>query len=158
MRPSPVTDSQITLTIHREANYSSIWLKGIQAVRLHRHCIDTFVGARYAIDVNANAQTLTIDLGDHEQALYLCGVSSPYRWANNAHLAIWPSPGARWHGDAHVSGLRVTMTGGHPIFGWGEHDVDPNHPMFSDRLYRTCRNLQFGWWAHAHLGTPVVGT
>ena len=148
--------SEITLTLHRDDNFSSIWLKGVRAVDLNTHCITTFIGSRYkVIDRKLPVQTFSIEPAVGEEALYLCGVTYPYRWADNAHLAIRPNPDAQWHGDAHVPGLRVTMLGAEPIFGWGESDVDPNHPMFGDRLYRTCRNLQFGWWAHANLGVPI---
>lgn len=150
-----MTAATVTLEIHRKASYSSLWLKGIRAVRLDRHCIDTFVGNRYALDRAAVEQTVSVELADQERALYLCGVAAPYRWADNAHLAIRSNPDAQWHGDAHVPGLRVTVIGGEPIFGWGEQDVDPDHPRYGDRLYRTCRNLQFGWWAWRNLGlTP----
>lgn len=151
-----MTGNQITLTIHREGTYSSLWLKGIRAVRLDRHCIETFVGTRYPVDRLAVDQTVTLELPATEHALYLCGVSAPYRWAENAHLALVPASGAEWSGSAMVKGLEVTVAGAVPIFDWGENDVDPNHPMFGDGLYRTCRNLQFGWWAHGNLGVAVV--
>lgn len=129
---------------------------GIRAVRLDRHCIETFVGTRYAVDRTAVDQTVQLEVAEGETALYLCGVTASYRWAANAHLAVAPRSDASWEGDALVAGLRVTLAGAEPIVGWGEHDVEPTHPMYGDRLYRTCRNLQFGWWAHKHLGMPTT--
>lgn len=143
----------ITVTIEARDTFSSIWLKGIEAVDLETHCLSTFIGPRYRqVDRNKKLQTVTIEPGPREVALYLCGVTAPYRWADNAHLALRPSLGAQWHGEAAVPGLVVTLLGAEPLSGWGEWDVPMGHPQYGDRLYRTCRNLQFGWWAHRHLG------
>lgn len=129
---------------------------GIRAVRLDRHCIETFVGTRYAVARTAVDQTVQLELAEDERALYLCGVTAPYRWAGNAHLVVAPRADASWEGDALVAGLWVTLAGAEPIVGWGEHDVDPTHPMYRDHRYRTCRNLQFAWWAHKNLAIPAA--
>lgn len=151
--------TSITMSLTRRDQFSSIWLKGVRAVDLDQHCLPSLIGNRYAMPQLKGARfesiTLELALAPGELALYLCGVTAPYRWEDNAHLAIVPSPGAKWHGPASVPGLTVTLIDAEPIFGWGEHDVDREHKNYPDRLWRTCRNLQFASWAATNLGAPV---
>lgn len=41
-----------------------------------------------------------------------------------------------------------------PITGWGEHSIPADAEMRQARLYRTCRNWQFGWWLRQRRNFP----
>lgn len=134
-----------TITLHRRGDFSSIWLKYVTGVDLDVHCIRSLIGGRHhGIELYARHQTLTLDQHTPTPlAFYLCGVSTPYDWRRNAHLAFVAAPGETWSGEAAVPGLTVELTNAAPVFGWGEQSIDTTHPYAGARLYRTCRNWQF---------------
>jgi hypothetical protein len=73
--------------------------------------------------------------------LYLCGVSTPYQWRNNLHLAVRVKAGATatagaWTGD------RVEILGAEalPIDGLVARRAFPSR----NSAFLTCRNFQFG--------------
>jgi hypothetical protein len=76
-----------------------------------------------------------------KEVLYLCGVSAPYRWANNLHIAV----------EAHEGGVVSvpTYTGDIITFhGACEISFDANQARqrFPEKseAFLTCRNFQFG--------------
>jgi hypothetical protein len=141
--------------ITSEGSYSSIWLKYVTSVDLGVHCIRSLVGRRCArIDAGAPWQRLRLDEHPRPAAYYLCAVSQPYAWGDNAHLAFEHAPGERWAGIALVPQLRVVLQDARPITGWGGHSVPADAPHAHDPRYATCRNWQFAWHLHIERELP----
>lgn len=131
------------ISLNRTDTYSSIWLKYVRAVDLTVRCINCLVGDRATIQLRAERQSIPLNEYTTPLAWYLCGVSSPYRWSANAHLAFEPAPGEHWHGPALVPGLTVTLLHARPITGWGEHSIPADSPCRWNHDFRMCRNYQF---------------
>lgn len=139
--------------ITRRDEFSSIWLKYVTGVDLSVHCIQSLIGPRQdGISLRADTQTLELTQHPNPLAFYLCGVSTPYDWQRNAHLAFVAAEGETWEGDAGVRGLGIQLQDAAPIFGWGPDSVDTDDPNARIRLYRTCRNWQFAHEAKTRLG------
>jgi hypothetical protein len=142
-----------TLTFRSAGGFSTIWLVYIQAVDLTEHCISTFIGPHSRrVERDAEEQTVLLDEHPVPLAYYLCGVTYPYSWADNAHLAFEHAPGEYWHGPALVPGLTVTLQDARPITGWGPASIPDGTPHAGEYLYRTCRNWQCAWHLHRRLG------
>ncbi|MGH7717147.1 MAG: hypothetical protein ACREML_14275 [Vulcanimicrobiaceae bacterium] len=87
-----------------------------------------------------DGQVSQVELAEGE-FLYLCGVSQPYRWPLNFHLALRPvedgfAQGKLYTGDA----LLVTGAEAVPIAPDGAIAAFPGR----GKEYLTCRNFQFG--------------
>lgn len=78
---------------------------------------------------------------------YLCGVASPYQWANNAHLAFRATPGRRAHLALFNGGL-VSVANAAPVLFTDVQALE-YYPEKS-KAFRTCRNFQFGAALHHH--------
>jgi hypothetical protein len=142
-----------TLTFRSAGGFSTIWLVYVQAVDLTEHCINTFIGPHSKRVVrDAEEQTARLDEHPVPLAYYLCGVTYPYSWADNAHLAFEYAAGHYWHGPALVPGLTVTLQDARPLDGWGPASIPDGAPHAGEFLYRTCRNWQFAWHLHRELG------
>ncbi len=71
------------------APFKYLWLKYVTDVDLSVHCAKCLIG-NYSKKIVNNLEYLNnCTLSEHKSTyFYLCGVSSPYRWANNFHLAF----------------------------------------------------------------------
>lgn len=134
------------IEIASEGSYSSMWLKYVTGVDLRQHCIRSLTGRRSRrIDRESPWQRLVLDEAPRPTAFYLCAVSRPYRWEENAHLAFEPAPGEQWSGLALVPALQVNLYDARPILGWGGSSVPVGAEHAADRRFATCRNWQFAW-------------
>lgn len=123
--------------------FRHLWLKYIQAVNLDVHCARSFVG-HYETQINPKLISAgPIPLAKHQAFYYyLCGVSQPYRWENNFHLAFAYSEGNSI--EFQQNGIEVVIANAVqlPIPQIGP-DCDS---VFRHRKeYNTCRNWQFAW-------------
>ncbi len=104
------------------------------------HCARCLVG-EWIYEVNGQAREvtgLTLQNGIH----YLCGVTQPYDWTNNFHLAFEPADGEDIVFDEHgITGV-VKNARRIPIV---PDCIDLGDPHANDREYSTCRNWQFAW-------------
>jgi hypothetical protein len=125
----------------------------VTAVDLTEHCMSCLIGQpSRRIDRLAAEQTHQLDEHPAPLAYYLCGVTQPYSWSENAHLAFRVAPGEYWHGPALVPGLVVTLQNALPIPGWGPDSIPAEAPHAGEYFYRTCRNWQFAWYLHRQIG------
>ena len=144
----------------RVQNYKYLWLKYIESVDLSQHCQNTFVGlssrkfgTRFIANARAPLEFNDIRLNEiiEPKAYYLCGVSDPYYWDHNFHLAFIPQKGNRLIKSGRglelsiLDAVEVKIT---PNF------IDFRHPAAKDRDYATCRNWQFAWQVQAGLEYP----
>ena len=134
---------KLDMTVSSPFRY--LWLKHVTGVSLSKHCASCLKG-EYSKDVGPNIpQVSGLELPDG--VWYLCGVSKPYRWDRNFHLAFHDCPGKiftfEWNGIA----VRIEGAEHLPI---SEEFIDPSDPNAEKREYRTCRNWQFAHWLKSH--------
>ncbi|GAA2084907.1 hypothetical protein GCM10009759_04300 [Kitasatospora saccharophila] len=126
-----------------ERRYRHLWLKYVSGADLSRHCAVALHG-RYSRAVDENITNVTVELNEfpHAIAWYLCGVTTPYRWKDNPHLALEAAPGHTQ--DLQVQDLTVHLDGVRPIPITDEH-IPGDDPRAANPAFRTCRNW---WFAH----------
>ena len=131
------------------APFRYVWLKYVAGVDLEVHCArcllglyDSRIGPRAAGDFDLNQSDA--------QTLYLCGVSSPYRWSANVHVAWQVAEGEGFAFEENGISGRVEN---------GRRLVIPR-PVprralthGEQRPYFTCRNWQFAVRYGPHLTT-----
>jgi hypothetical protein len=118
-------------------HYRFLWMKRVTGVDLAQHCQACLLGD-WQRGVGPELSTLRLDLAPG--VYYLCGVTEPYRWARNAHLAVEWSQGSR---ELHeVEGLTCRLANFRRI-RFGEGDIAPDDPNRGRKEFRTCRNWQF---------------
>jgi hypothetical protein len=135
-----------TLTIHsdrsRLSGFRYFWLKTVRSFNPSVHCARCLVGdyhAQVKPDL-VSGQEITLDYVEGT-VLYLCGVSTPYRWANNLHLPMQVDAGVSFFLDAYT-GDRVVMKGAR-FLPFDERAARQRFPHLGSH-FLTCRNFQFG--------------
>jgi hypothetical protein len=127
-----------------------LWLAYIDSVDLTQHCKKAFVGetsqrvaTRLIQDAAAPVIFRDVTLDEAPaRAFYLCGVSTPYVWAKNVHLAfVYDSNAAI---DFEAGAVRARLHNARQLSIVAQ-DIDPSHPKATDTHYATCRNWQFAW-------------
>jgi hypothetical protein len=73
--------------------------------------------------------------------LYLCGVSMPYRWQNNLHVAVEPFEGGVVSVTSYTGDI-ITFHGAREI-KFDDAEARRRFPE-RDKTFLTCRNFQFG--------------
>lgn len=138
--PEIVIIERITIT----APFRYLWLKYVRGVDLNVHCADCLVGdysERIGPTLGLEAENLSLDEYPGE-IFYLCGVSKPYNWENNLHLACRRVPGEELLFEEH--GVSLVMKNAQRInfeaFDARNKSPSPNRtrPEFN-----TCRNWIF---------------
>jgi hypothetical protein len=119
-----------------------LWLKTVVGFDPTVHCAKCLRG-HYHKQINPAApvnQSIDLKAGDGD-LLYLCGVSAPYNWDNNLHLAARVKPGAMARVKAHTGDIMI-LHDCEPI----AFDDEAARERFPDkgRVFLTCRNYQFG--------------
>lgn len=122
--------------------FNYLWLKYVTGVNLNVHCAKCLRG-NYSSYVNPAANNLEeLVLDEHDgKYFYLCGVSKPYKWINNFHLAFIYKPGSVI--KAERNGISITIRDAEeitikPVPAGFEHRNKDNPSFY------TCRNWQFG--------------
>ena len=136
----------IIKSIEVEGTFKYLWLKSVRDVDLSRHCARCLVGDYDGRINNRLREAHDIEL--FEDVYYLCGVSSPYKWENNFHLAFRRKDGSTI--DYSSNGVTVRIEGAErlPI------DAKYNNPAdmhYRTKSYCTCRNWQFANYFETHM-------
>lgn len=123
-----------------------LWLKSVRDVDLSLHCARCLIGDYDGRINNRLREAHDIELD--EDVYYLCGVSEPYRWENNFHLAFSRKDGSTI--DYSSNGVTVRIDGAErlPI------DAKYNNPAdmhYRTKSYCTCRNWQFANYFETHM-------
>lgn len=129
------TIKQITV----EKPFRYLWLKCVEGVNLKEHCAHCLLGTYFAgIDARTkHASNLSLPPAPY---YYLCGVSIPYCWAKNFHLAFREKTGHALRVKRH--GIAIEIENAKEI-KFSEADINPDDPHIKLTAYRTCRNWQF---------------
>ena len=131
----------IIRTIQVSGRFSYLWLKHVHGVNLREHCAHSLIGD-YNASIRPSIQELhNVPLPDAPYH-YLCGVSSPYVWSRNFHLAFREKEGSILRVSRH--GIEIEIENAEEIT-FSEEDIDPADPHIGHKSYRTCRNWQFAY-------------
>lgn len=125
--------------MRNEGSFKYLWLKYVTDVRLDVHCAKCLVGEYSKMLYPKLSQILHLSLNEHNAKwYYLCGVSSPYRWENNFHLAFRYAKGKTF--AVRRNGIYINILDAEEII------IRPTtgpQPYIAMKPYNTCRNWQF---------------
>ncbi len=118
-----------------------LWLKYVTGVDLSQHCAKGLIGA-YSKHIKADlSHAENIDLNEAPANIfYLCGVSKPFRWVKNFHLAFRHKEGETL--EFKSNGVHVVIENAERIT-FSADDIAPDDPNAHKKAYSTCRNWQF---------------
>lgn len=140
----PVVSWRMTSPTGQVRGFRYLWQKRVFGFNSGVHCAQCLRGSyeqRFGRDMPAN-EAISVDYPDGA-ILYFCGVATPYRWADNLHLA-----GRAVEGDQPEpieielhTGDTLTVTGLRRI----AFDDAAAVRLFPNkgRKFLTCRNFQF---------------
>jgi hypothetical protein len=126
----------------RLQGFRYFWLKRVNGFDPALHCARCLKGSYFSeigtgMPVN-QAVNIEADPGD---VLYLCGVSSPYRWDRNFHLALRVEHGAAVRTGCYTGDVISIL--GADYLPFDEAEARRQFPQLSE-AYLSCRNFQFG--------------
>lgn len=129
----------IAITINSNIRFRYLWLKYVTGVNLHRHCANALKG-QYSEKVKPQRPSpFVVKLDEFDaDVFYLCGVSQPYVWANNFHLAFEKAEGEQI--AISRNGIGVTGANVREIVIRPEFTETPHSHL---REFNTCRNWLF---------------
>ena len=137
----------IIKSIEVDGTFKYLWLKTVKDVDLSQHCARCLIGD-YDNRINKDVKEKhNIEL-DYRYVYYLCGVSLPYKWENNFHLAFRYKKGGMI--DYYSNGIHVVIEDAEmlPIDEKYNNTHDKNYRV---KAYCTCRNWQFANYFETHL-------
>lgn len=119
-----------------------LWLKEVKAFNPEFHCAMSLVGSynkSFSPKMPANTE---IEADYPEGALlYFCGVTTPYKWNDNFHLAGSVKSGESLSITTHLGDELIVK--GLELIYFDDKAARRNHPNLSAK-FLTCRNFQFG--------------
>lgn len=125
-------------TLNVNAPFRYLWLKRVIGVDLNQHCARCLLG-KYVENISPRTpHHPEIELEDG--VYYLCGVSLPYVWEKNFHLAFCYSEGSRIEYESNGISVVIENAERMPIL---ESSIDESHPKAGKKEFRSCRNWQF---------------
>ena len=122
-------------------NFKYLWLKHVEGVDLDVHCAKCLLG-EYDGRVSSRTKEL-YDVPLENGIYYLCGVSQPFVWSNNFHLAFQNGEGTV---SVERNGICVVISGAVELPVTPDASEHINHPKIKFASYNTCRNWQFANW------------
>lgn len=130
--------------IRISAPFRYLWLKYVSGIDLDVHCAECLLGDYSELvgpSLGLEGHDLTLDeyQGD---IFYLCGVSKPYNWERNFHLAFKLAPAEEFTVEEH--GVFLTVANAQRInfeaFDARHKSTSPNR---TKPVFNTCRNWIF---------------
>lgn len=134
-------------------SYSYFWGKTVEGFNPEEHCAKCLVG-RYIDSVSTNlcgGDEIELDVVDGE-LVYVCGVSKPYVWRNNFHLAIQIG-GSESLQVKLYNGMLLEVVGAKRVMFTGTRA----RKLFPEKkkAFLTCRNFQFAAQLFGRPGVEV---
>jgi hypothetical protein len=127
-------------TAEKLSGFMYFWAKHARGFDNTKHCARCLPGSyekSFSKDMPLN---VVLDVTFREKAFYICGVSKPYRWGNNFHLALVPGTGTVIRKT--YNGINVIAEGAEEFVFNGEAAA-AKYPQYGGE-FLTCRNFQFG--------------
>ena len=121
--------------------FKYLWLKSVNDVDLTKHCARSLIGD-YSKIIHKGIKTLCdteIDL-KLSKAYYLCGVTDPFCYKDNFHLAFKESAGDVLY--VNRNGIEIEIENAKEI-PFSIKDVNFSLPEANKKEFLTCRNWQF---------------
>lgn len=120
--------------------FAFFWVKNVKGFNRHEHCAKCLTGSyepRFHINTPKSV-AISLTGGDGD-IVYVCGVSKPFVWRNNFHLAIRIGEGQVKR--KLYTGETLEIVGGFelPFDHKAARAQFPDYPA----SYLTCRNFQF---------------
>lgn len=131
------------------SSFKYLWLKYVNNVNLDVHCAKSLIGeySKKITTKQGEFYNIALDESDYK-AIYLCGVSYPYVWENNFHLAFKYSEGKTLYYNSNGIEIILKNAVRLPI---DIKYVDFSHPKAKFKSYHTCRNWQFAHWFYKNM-------
>lgn len=128
--------------LESKANWMYFWGKYIKGIDLENHCSKALLG-HYSRYINKEITSLeNAELDDDSNIFYICGVTKPYRWADNFHLALQYKEGSNLVIDRNGVYLEIENAIELPIVFDKEKCTHHNKDK---KVFNTCRNWQFAY-------------
>lgn len=122
-----------------------LWMKRVTAFKPDVHCARCLVGSydqQFGLKMPVN-QTIPVAGADAGAILYFCGVSTPYRWERNAHLAVVVTCVAGDMARLELYTGDILEVAGAVALPFTDETARRDYPSRS-AAFLTCRNFQFG--------------
>ena len=137
-------DYPIIKTFKTEETFSYLWLKYVTGFNLEQHCARCLLG-EYSSAFQFGRQTTALhneELNEHAaRYYYLCGVTKPYRWIKNLHVAFEYAEGEALEYKDDKTYILIENARQIPIVAQKQymtsHGENPS--------YNTCRNWRFAY-------------
>lgn len=127
--------------INVTGKFKYLWLKYINGIDLTNHCAKCLLGTYSKKISNTTTEAAEIELDESDAIVYyLCGVSMPYNWHKNFHLAFKEKEGSSV--KVNYNGIEIEIGNAERII-FSKEDIDPTDPNAEKAVYATCRNWQF---------------
>lgn len=132
-----ITIKKISVT----GKFKYLWLKYINGIDLTNHCAKCLLGTYSKKISNTTTEATELILDESEAVVYyLCGVSTPYNWHKNFHLAFKEKAGSSV--KFNHNGVEIELENAERIL-FSQEDVNPTDPNANKAVFATCRNWQF---------------
>jgi hypothetical protein len=139
--------TMVKITFESNEVWMYLWLKYVKSIDTSVHCGKCLIG-EYSKKIDAQKNHFSIELDESDsEYFYLCGVTKPYVWKNNFHLAFKKSEGKSF--KYNFNGTFVEIENAEKI-DFSMNDIDWNLPFARKKEYCTCRNWQFANWFANH--------
>jgi hypothetical protein len=132
----------IIKAIKLEADFKYLWLKYVDDYDLNNHCAKSLIGG-YSKKIH-NKISIENELFLNEfnsKVYYLCGVSLPFNYNNNFHLAFKYLKGSFI--SIKENGIEIIIENAERIIIQKQNFY--NHEKGNNKQFHTCRNWQFAY-------------
>ena len=134
----------LSLKINKQFRY--LWLKSVIDVNLNNHCAKCLIG-EYSDKINTTSNEFS-NIILEDKVHYLCGVSYPFNYNNNFHIAFKPSMGDIL--KVSDKGIEIEIKNAISLPISAEY-INIYHPKSAFKSYYTCRNWQFANYFNDYL-------
>ena len=129
-----------------EENFRYLWLKYVTGFDLSQHCAKCLFG-RYSTYFRIGGSPMKHGIGlrlyeARADFYYLCGVTTPFRYADNMHLVFRYEKGSQVIYDDGKTQVVIQDAAQVEIKELPSYDLDPHGALAE---YNTCRNWRFAY-------------
>lgn len=130
-------------SIKINGKFKYLWLKYVTGVNLAQHCARCLIGEYSKLLHPYMVEGQDIPLTESRaKAYYLCGVSMPFVWSKNFHLAFVEKEGSIL--EVSENGIDIVIENAERIAITPDF-IDATDMNAGKKAYSTCRNWQFAY-------------